>query len=128
MRGISRSSLQRPVYEVKNKRRCRVMEASFFGRHRDQLLELVLRHRLPTISGGRHFAAAGSLVAYGAFPRELCQHSAVLGDKILRGAQPANLPVERADKFYLAVILKTVEALDLTLSPLFLAKADEVIK
>ena len=105
-----------------------IMEGALFARHRHQLLELALRHRLPTMSGGRHFAEAGSLLAYGAFPRDLCQRSAVYVDKILKGAKPADLPVERADRFYLVVNLKTVQALGLTLSTTFLVQADEVIR
>lgn len=105
-----------------------IMEGPLFARHRQQLLELALRHRLPTMSGGRHFAEAGSLVSYGAFPRDLCQRSAIFVDKILKGAQPATLPVEQADKFYLVVNLKTAEALGLTLSPTFLFKANEVLR
>jgi putative ABC transport system substrate-binding protein len=68
-----------------------IMEGAFFARHRHQLLALALRHRLPTMSGGRHFAEAGSLLAYGAYPRDLCQRSAVLVDKILKGAKPGDL-------------------------------------
>jgi putative tryptophan/tyrosine transport system substrate-binding protein len=105
-----------------------IMESPLLARHQQQLLELILRHRLPTMAGGRHFAEAGSLVSYGAYPSNLCQRSAVFVDKILKGAKPADLPVERADKFYLVVNLKTAETLGLTLSPLFLSKADEVIK
>jgi putative ABC transport system substrate-binding protein len=105
-----------------------IMDGNMFARHRHRLLELALRHRLPTMSGGRHFAEAGSLVAYGAFPRELCQRSAAFVDKILKGVKPANIPVERADRFYLVVNLKTAETLGLTLSPVFLWRADEVLK
>jgi len=105
-----------------------IMEGSTFARNRQRLLDLALLHRLPTMSGGRHFAEAGSLVSYGADVRELCQRSAVLVDKILKGAKPSDLPVERADKFYLVVNLKTAQALGLTLSPTFLAQADEVIR
>ena len=64
-----------------------IMDAAFFARYRHPLLALALWHRLPTISGGRHFAEAGSLVAYGAFPRELCQRSAVFVDKIPQRGQ-----------------------------------------
>lgn len=104
------------------------MDGSMFARHRQQLLDLALKRRLPTMSGGRHFAEAGSLMAYGAFPRELCQRSAVLVDRILKGAKPSDLPVERGDKFYLVVNLKTAKALGLTLPPSFLLRADDVIK
>jgi putative ABC transport system substrate-binding protein len=68
-----------------------------FAVHKQRLLALALQHRLPTMSGGRPFAEAGSLLAYGAHPRELCQRSAVMVDKILKGAKPADIPVERAD-------------------------------
>jgi putative ABC transport system substrate-binding protein len=105
-----------------------IMEGAMFARNRHRLLALALQHQLPTMSGGRHFAEAGSLLAYGAFPRELCQRSAVFVDKILKGAKPADLPVERADKFYLVANLKTAAALGLTLPPPFLFLADEVLK
>jgi putative ABC transport system substrate-binding protein len=105
-----------------------IMDGNMFARHRHRLLELALLHRLPTMSGGRHFAEAGSLLAYGAFPRELCQRSAVFVDKLLKGATPADLPVERADKFYLVVNLKTAAALGVTLPPQLLFQADAVLK
>jgi putative ABC transport system substrate-binding protein len=105
-----------------------IMDAALFAAHQQRLLDLALQHRLPTMSGGRHFAEAGSLLAYGAYAPELCQRSAVFVDKILKGAQPATLPVERAYKFYLHVNLKTAAALGLTLPPTFLAQVDEVLK
>ena len=105
-----------------------IMEDAIFARHRQRLLDLARQHRLPTISGGRHFAEAGSLVSYGADVRELCQRSTGLVDKILKGAKPADLPVERADKLYLVVNFKTAQALGLTLSPGFLSQADEVLR
>lgn len=105
-----------------------IMEGVLFSRSRHQLLELARRYRLPTMAGGRHFAEAGSLLAYGAFPGDLCQRSAVYVDKILKGAKPADLPVGRADKFYLVVNLQTAAALGLTLPPTLLHQADEVIK
>ena len=83
---------------------------------------------MPTMSVGRHFAEAGSLLAYGAYVGEMCQRSATFVDKILKGAKPADLPVEQSDKFSLSVNLKTAEALGLTLAPLFLARADEVFR
>ena len=105
-----------------------IMEGATFARNRQRLLDLARLHRLPTMSGGRHFAEAGSLLSYGADVREICQRSAVLVDKILKGATPTSLPVERADKFYLVVNLKTAQALGLTLSPTCLFQEDEVIK
>ena len=105
-----------------------IMDTAFFVTHRPRLLALAARSRLPTIAGTRGFAEAGSLLAYGARVGDLCQRSAVFLDKILKGATPADLPVERADTFSLVVNLKTAEALGLTFSPTFLYRADEVIK
>jgi len=105
-----------------------IMEGATFARNRQRLLDLARLHRLPTMAGGRHFAEAGSLLSYGADVREICQRSMVLVDKILKGAKPSDLPVERADKFYLVANLKTAQALGLTLSPTVLFQADEVIK
>ncbi len=104
-----------------------ITDTAFFAKHGQRLLELALQHRLPTMSGGRLFAEAGSLLAYGADARELCQRSAAFVDKILKGAKPADLPIERP-KFHLVINLKTAEALGLTIAPLVLFQADEVIR
>jgi putative ABC transport system substrate-binding protein len=105
-----------------------VMDGTMFARHRQHIFDIALRRRLPTMSGGRHFAEAGALIAYGAFSRELCQRSAVLVDKILKGSKPADLPVELGDRFYLVVNLKTAKALSLTIPQSLLLRADEVIQ
>src|SRR5262249_18518137 len=105
-----------------------IMEAALFAEHRQQLIALALQHRLPTISGGRYWAESGSLLAYGADVAEMCRRLAILVDKVLKGAQPATLPVEGPYKFHLVVNLKTAEALGLTLSPQFLFQANEVLK
>jgi putative ABC transport system substrate-binding protein len=105
-----------------------IVNEAMFSAHRQPLLALALRYRLPTVSYGRHFAEAGSLLAYGADSRELCQRSTVFVQKILHGATPANLPVERVDKFPWVINLKTAEALGLTLPPTVLFLADEVLK
>jgi putative ABC transport system substrate-binding protein len=105
-----------------------IVNSALFGAHKQQLLALALRHRLPTVSYARSNAEAGSLLTIGVDGRELCQRSAVFVHKILHGATPADVPIERVDKFPLVVNLKTAEALGLTLSPLFLFRADEVIK
>jgi putative ABC transport system substrate-binding protein len=105
-----------------------ILSSPFFAEHRQRLMALALRHRLPTMSVGRHYTEAGSLLGYGAYAGDLCQRSAVLVDKILKGTKPTDLPVEQPDKYYLSVNLKTAEALGLTLSPLFLARADEVFR
>jgi putative ABC transport system substrate-binding protein len=97
-----------------------ILSSPFFSEHWQRLMALALRHRLPTMSVGRHYTEAGSLLAYGAYALDLCRRSAVFVDKILKGTKPADLPVERVYKFYLSVNLTTAEALGLTLSPLFL--------
>jgi len=96
-----------------------------------RLAALAAQHRLPAIYANRRFAEAGGLMTYG--PKESdpswnFQHAAVFVDKILKGAKPADLPVERPSKFELVVNLKTAEALGLTISPSLLFQADEVIK
>jgi putative ABC transport system substrate-binding protein len=105
-----------------------IMDAALFAVHRHQLMALALRHRLPTMSGGRHFAEAGSLLAFGADFSEMCRRSASFVDKILKGAKPADLPVEGSYKFHLVVNLKTAEALGVTIPPTFLFRADVVIR
>jgi putative tryptophan/tyrosine transport system substrate-binding protein len=98
-----------------------------FGVHMPRLVELAHRHRLPTMGVGRIQAESGSLLAYGANAGDLCRRSAVFVDKILKGAKPADLPIERGTP-ELVVNLKTAEALGVTVPPTFLFRADAVIK
>jgi len=105
-----------------------ITNTALFAQHGQQLLALALRHRLPTVSYGRSFAEAGSLLTIGRAVSELCQRSAVFVHKILHGATPTELPIERVDKFPLVINLKTAEALGLTLPPTVLFRADEVLK
>jgi putative tryptophan/tyrosine transport system substrate-binding protein len=105
-----------------------ILDTALTSAHRQRILELALTHRLPTISGGRHFAAAGSLLAYGAYVGDMCHRAAVQIDKILKGAKPGSLPVEQPTKFELVINLKTATALGLTIPPAVLFQADEVIQ
>ena len=96
---------------------------------RGQLTELALRHRLPTMGDDRAFSAqAGYLMSYGFDPFAVHRRAATYVDRILRGAKPADLPVEQATKFDLVINLKTAKALGLTIPPSVLARADEVIE
>lgn len=104
-------------------------ESSLFGGEvLQRILALASQHRLPTIAGGRNYTAAGVLLGYGAYAYDLCLRSAVFVDKILKGAKPADLPVERAQKFEFIVNLKTAQALGITIPPTLLFLADEVIR
>ena len=105
-----------------------IMDVPVFARNRHRLFELTRLHRLPTVSGTRFFAEAGSLLAYGANVYDLCRRSAVYVDKILKGTKPADLPVEQSTKFELVINLKTAQALGLTIPPTLLFQADEVLK
>ena len=98
----------------------------FFSEHR-RLVELAAKHRVPAVYPWREFVAAGGLVSYGLNVAELHRRAAVYVDKILKGAKPANLPVEQPTKFELIVNVKTAKALGLTISPSVMARADEVI-
>jgi ABC-type uncharacterized transport system substrate-binding protein len=93
-----------------------------------QLLDFAAAHRLPTLCGVRAFAEAGCLMAYGYSWRELMRRAAVYVDKILKGAKPGELPIERPMTFELFVNLKTAQALDLTIPPTMLFQAEEVIR
>jgi putative ABC transport system substrate-binding protein len=94
----------------------------------ERAAELALAHLLPTASLTRAFAQAGGLMSYSANYAELWRETAVYVAKILRGAKPADLPVEQTTKLELVVNLKTAKALGLTIPQLILARADEVIE
>ena len=98
-------------------------------RHRTRLVALAAERRLPTIWGPfREFVDAGGLMAYGPSVRGQYRRAAYFVDKILKGAKPADLPVEQPMRFVFVINLKTAEALGLTIPPMVLFQADEVIK
>jgi putative ABC transport system substrate-binding protein len=99
-----------------------------FTTHRQRLIELAHLHRLPTMAAARHFAEAGSLMAYGAYAGDLCRRATVLVDKILKGAKPVELPVEQPTTFELVINLKTAKALGLTIPATLLFQADGVLR
>jgi putative ABC transport system substrate-binding protein len=101
---------------------------TFTDSHREAILALAARHRLPAIYSTRKFAAAGGLVAYGLDVPAQFRQAAGYVDRILRGAQASDLPVERPSKLELVVNLTTAGTLGLTISESLLQRADEVIK
>jgi putative ABC transport system substrate-binding protein len=105
-----------------------VIMDSVFWIHRQRLAEFEARHRSPAMHGVREFVEAGSLMAYGASLADILRRATPYIEKILRGAKPADLPVEQPMKFELVLNLKTAQALGLTLSPTFIFQADEVLK
>jgi ABC-type uncharacterized transport system substrate-binding protein len=92
------------------------------------LAELALKHRFASMFGIRENVEAGGLMSYGADPLNLTRRAATHIDKILKGAKPADLPVEQASKFELVISLKTAKALGLTIPPSLLLRADRVIE
>jgi putative tryptophan/tyrosine transport system substrate-binding protein len=99
-----------------------------FFNYRVRLAELALKHRLPGAFDFRELVEAGGLMSYGADINDLHRRAAVYIDKILKGAKPADLPVEQASKYQLVINLKTAKALGLTIPDKLLARADEVIE
>jgi putative ABC transport system substrate-binding protein len=97
-------------------------------RARNQIAQVALEHRLPTVGSEPGFAAAGNLVQYGPNLSESCRRAAFYVDRILKGAKPADLPVEQPTKFEFVINLKTAKALGLTIPPSVLARADKVIQ
>ena len=95
---------------------------------RARIVELALKHRFPALYYLPSFAHAGGLAVYGPSDTEYYRRAAVYVDKILKGAKPADLPVEQPTKFVLVINLKTAKALGLTISPSLLARADELIQ
>jgi len=105
-----------------------IQNDSMFTVHRQRLLDFAHAHRLPTACNGRRYAEAGCLITYSANALQMYRRAAVFVDKILKGAKPGDLPVERPNKFELVVNLKTAQALGVTFPPALLFQADEVLK
>jgi len=105
-----------------------VFTSTFFSTHGKRIVELAAQHRLPAIYPSRTRVAVGGLMSYDAGNAELTRRAASYVDRILKGAKPADLPVEQPTKFELVINLKTAKALGITIPPTLLFRADEVIK
>ena len=97
-------------------------------RYRGRIVELAATNQLPAMYGFREFVDAGGLISYGVNVPYLCQRAAVYVDKIIKGATPAELPVEQPTRFELVINLKTAKALGIEVPPMLLALANEVIE
>jgi putative ABC transport system substrate-binding protein len=95
---------------------------------RKRIVELAVKHRLPAIYFQKEFVDEGGLMSYGVDYEDLFRRAAQYVDKILKGAKPANLPVQQATKFEFVINLKAAKQIGLTLSPEFLSRANRVIK
>ena len=94
---------------------------------RDGIAEFAARYRVPTVSGWEDFAIDGNLMTYGPDLQDIGRHVAMYVDKVLKGAKPADLPVEQPRKPQLVINLKTAMALGLTIPPSLLLRADRVV-
>src|SRR5437870_8247107 len=98
------------------------------GEHRGSIVNFAAGNRLPTVFGDRAFVDAGGLMSYGTSSADLFRRLPTFMDKILRGAKPADLPVEQPTKFELVINLKTAKALGLAIPLSVLSRADQVIE
>jgi putative ABC transport system substrate-binding protein len=105
-----------------------VLPDLMFAHEAKRIADLAVAERLPLMAWGGWFTEAGGLMAYSADYATLVRRLAVYVDKILKGAQPGNLPVEQPDRFELSVNLHTARTLGLTIPPEFLARADKVVE
>jgi len=120
-----------PAFQSASKRKVEaliVVSSRLVNRHRERILDFTAKARLPLVGDWGPWAPQGGLLSYGPNVAEMVGRSASHVDKILKGAKPADLPVERPTKFELIVNLKTAQQLGLTVPPSVLFRADKVIR
>jgi len=103
-------------------------DAVVLGLHRALIIELAIKHRIPAIGTLRVWGEQGLLMSYGTDFQELWRRAATYVDKIVKGAKPADLPVEQPTRFELVVNMKTAKALGITVAPTILVRADRTIE
>ena len=119
------------VFQAATKERAGALIAlddPFVFTHRTLIVKLAAKSRLPAIYFFREFVEAGGLMSYGVYLPDLDRRAATYVDKILKGAKPADLPVEQPTKFELIINLKAAKQIGLTIPPNVLARADKIIK
>ena len=105
-----------------------ILPSAMFAGERGGLADLAMKHGIPTMSGERAYAEAGCLMSFGTDFADNFRHAAEYVDKILKGAKPADLPIQQPTKFELVINLKTAKTLGLTIPQALLLRADEVIQ
>jgi putative ABC transport system substrate-binding protein len=127
---VDRSSLQ-PAFQAMIKEGAGalfVISSGMFLDESKRIADLAKKHRLPTIATVKEYVDAGGLMSYGVNSPDLFRRAAIYVDKILKGAKPADLPVEQPTKFEFVIYLKTAKQIGLTIPPNVLARADKVIR
>jgi putative ABC transport system substrate-binding protein len=127
---LSASDLK-PAFHAAGKARAEaivVLGSGIYASRRREVVDLTVKYRLPAIYRSREYMEEGGLITYGVNPLDLDRRAATYVDKILKGAKPADLPVEQPTKFEFIVNLKTAKQIGLTIPPNVLARADKVIR
>jgi putative ABC transport system substrate-binding protein len=127
---VDAKSLERAFQTARQKQVGGIMTTAIrlFFAERKRIVELAVKYRLPAIYFQKEFVDEGGLMSYGADLTDLYRRAAVYVDKILRGAKPADLPVQQATKFEFVINLKAAKQIDLTVPPDVLARTNQVIR